>query len=105
MVAIQVWWDVYKRNINPCVVAILHGCTIDSAYIQQTRVAHRWWWWHTAHRATHLVLIKMEDVQPRNKVPNPARPAPGVRSDKAHEGSRIQYDVLGICGSLTCTAM
>jgi hypothetical protein len=52
-----------------------------------------------------LLLIKMQDVQPRNKEPDLARPAPGVGYGKAHEGIRIQYDVLGIGGSLTCTVM
>jgi hypothetical protein len=47
----------------------------------------------------------MEDVQPMNKEPNPGRPAPEVGSSKADEGSRIQYDSLGIGGSLMCTAM
>jgi hypothetical protein len=47
----------------------------------------------------------MEDVHPRNKEPDPARPAPGVESGKAHGGSRIRYDMIGIGGSLTCTSM
>jgi hypothetical protein len=47
----------------------------------------------------------MEDVQLRNKELDLAQPAPGLRSGKAHKGSRIQYDILGIGGFLMCTEM
>jgi hypothetical protein len=42
-----------------------------------------------------VVVIRMEEVQPRNKEPDPNKHALGVGSGKAHQGSRIQYDILG----------
>jgi hypothetical protein len=35
------------------------------------------------HLAAQLLLMKMEDVQPMKKEPDPARPARGVGSGKA----------------------
>ena len=43
-----------------------------------------------AHWAAQLLLIKMEDVQPRNKEPDPNRPMKVAGSEPPYEGSRIR---------------
>ena len=53
------------------------------------------WRRHLAHRVAQLLLIKMEDVHPRNKESDPAQPS---------ERSRIHGGLLGEVGSNTTWA-